>query len=276
MLKRLGGLFIGVVVSAGSNFGQDAAVSGSSSKSEDPFVDEGRDSQLTEIASKRVEQKTAGVEVRIEIFDLPTLRMIQLLDEKMSAEQLRKDVLDLVVKEEGQVVEVVLVHTEAGLSATVEGICETIYPTEYEPPGGFPNLRKMQAEAKALVEEGSSDEKLSPLEAFVDQLAGDATPTAFETRNLGTTVEVLVKSVVEEKGVWDISLSPEIVAFVGERSWMGGTVKMPIFTCWRTNQSFRMLDGEWMLASTCAIGSLQSGTDSSHKRLMFLKVEQTK
>ena len=200
--------------------------------------------------------------------------MIQLLDEKVSAEQLRKDVLELMVKEEGQVVETVLVRTEAGLSTTVEAICETIYATEYEPSGGLSNLRKMKAEAKAVVEEGSSDEKLSSSETFVDQHAGDAIPSAFETRNVGTVIEVLVKSVKEEKGVWDVSLSPEIVTFAGEQSWMGGAVKIPIFTCWRTNQSFRMLDGEWMLASTCAIGDLKNGTDPSHKRLMFLKVEQ--
>ncbi len=62
-LRVFGGMLVGIVVSAGPNFGQDAAVSGSSSKSEDPFADEGRYSQLTEIASKRAEQKTAGVEV---------------------------------------------------------------------------------------------------------------------------------------------------------------------------------------------------------------------
>ena len=41
-LRVFGGMLVGIVVSAGPNFGQDAAVSGSSSKSEDPFADEGR------------------------------------------------------------------------------------------------------------------------------------------------------------------------------------------------------------------------------------------
>ena len=172
-------------------------------------------------------------------------------------------------------------RTEAGLTATTEGICETIYPTEYEPPGSFADLAKMQEEARALSEQEDQedqedDEGKSPLQAFVDQFAGDATPTAFETRNLGTTVEILVKSVDAQKGTWDVALAPEIVTFVGERSWMAGSVEMPIFTSWRVNQSFRISDGEWILATTGAIGDKERGADPTEKRLLFLKVEQVR
>ena len=88
-------------------------------------------------------------------------------------------------------------------------------------------------------------------------------------------MEFLVKSVEAQKGTWDIALAPEIVRLVGEHSWMAGAVEMPIFTSWRMNQSFRIPNGKWVLASTGAIGEKESGTNPDEKRLMFLKVEQS-
>lgn len=262
-----------LAVLTGWSFGQDAAVS-EVAGSDDPFASGGL--QLSDdISPERAGQETAGIEVRIEVFDLPVIKVIELLDARESDGQLRENVLSEIKGKRGKVVEVIQARTEAGLAAVVEGICETIYPTEYEPPSSFPDLVKMEKEAQAL-SEGNEDDEPTLLEAFVDQIATDATPTAFETRNLGSTVEFLVKSVEAQKKTWDVALAPEIVRFVGERSWMAGAVEMPIFTSWRVSQSFRIPNGEWVLASTGAIGGKESGTNPDEKRLMFLKVEQVR
>ena len=257
------------------SFGQDAA-SSPPQESNDPFASDSGLGGSHEIAPERAEQITAGIEVRMEIFDLPTLKVIQLLDERESDSQLRQDVLNEVQAERGKIIEVTQIRTEAGLAATVEGICETIYPTEYEPPESLVNLQKIQEEAQNLSRNKNGNEELSPLEAFVNQLAADATPTAFETRNLGATTEVLVKSVEAQEETWDIAIATEFVTHVGEKTWMAGTVEMPLFTTWRVNQSFRIPDKEWVLASIGAIGDREQGANQKEKRLLFLQVSQVR
>jgi general secretion pathway protein D len=141
--------------------------------------------------------------------------------------------------------------TRSGQSSKIEIIREFIYPTEYEPPqipqsmglgtgGGFP---------------------ITP-----------SSPTAFETRNVGITLEVL-PVVDANKRFVDITLNPSLSDFDGfvnygspinsiVTSALGGsqtveltrnTILMPIFSVQRLATQLSVADG-----ATIVLGGLKS------------------
>ena len=138
--------------------------------------------------------------------------------------------------------------TRSGQASTISIIREFIYPTEYEPP-----------ELPTQVGSGGG----SPVTP--------ATPTAFEKRDVGITLEVL-PVVGAEKRFVDISINPSFVEFDGfvnygspistyADSLLGGasveltknSILMPIFSTQKTSTQLTVADG-----STIAIGGLLS------------------
>ncbi|MGB6222558.1 Amuc_1098 family type IV pilus outer membrane protein [Haloferula sp.] len=96
------------------------------------------------------------------------------------------------------------VTARSGEKATIEIIREFIYPTEYEPPelpnsvgGGF------GGGGGGLVGGGSQSFPVTP-----------ATPTSFETRNTGVTLEI-APNIGANNFVIDLNFAPEIVEFEG-------------------------------------------------------------
>ena len=110
---------------------------------------------------------------------------------------LRNQAQKWIKENKATVIESVLVSGRSGQRAKVESVDEYIYPTEYDPPE-IPNEVTLQNGAKA------------PVTA--------ATPTAFETRNLGHTLEVDPVLGADDYTV-DINLAPEIVELEGIEKW---------------------------------------------------------
>ncbi len=154
------------------------------------------------------------------------------------------------------------VTAKSGQKATIEIIREFIYPTEYEPPelpnsvgqtnGGFSN---------GLVGGGGGGGSFP---------VTPATPTAFETRNTGITLEI-EPTISENDFVIDLRFVPEIVEFEGFINYgspiqapstdaLGNPVtsivtenriEMPVFSTRRVNTSLTIYDGY-----TVAVGGL--------------------
>lgn len=150
--------------------------------------------------------------------------------------------------------------SRSGERATIEIIREFIYPTEYEPP-----------ELPQSVGVGGG------IDGGAGQAAGGnifpvtpATPTAFETRNTGVTLEV--EPILGEDGYTiDLTFKPEIVEFEGFINYGSpiqspGTdalgnpitititenrIEMPVFSTRRVNTSLTIYDGH-----TVAVGGL--------------------
>ncbi|MEP4078509.1 Amuc_1098 family type IV pilus outer membrane protein [Haloferula sp.] len=96
------------------------------------------------------------------------------------------------------------VTARSGEKATIEIIREFIYPTEYEPPelpnsvgGGF------GGGGGGLIGGGAQSFPVTP-----------ATPTSFETRNTGVTLEI-APNIGANNFVIDLNFAPEIVEFEG-------------------------------------------------------------
>ncbi len=148
------------------------------------------------------------------------------------------------------------ITARSGQKATIEVIREFIYPTEYEPPelpqgGGGGNNGGVGGQAAALI-------------------ATPATPTAFETKNLGVTLEI-EPTIGENDFVIDLRFLPEIVEFEGfinygspilspGRDIFGNAVssvitenriEMPVFSKRSVNTSLTIYDGY-----TVAVGGL--------------------
>ena len=108
------------------------------------------------------------------------------------------------------------VTTKSGRKAIVRVAREFPYPTEFNAPEPPPPTT------------GSGDEVGPPPGSFVSQgVVTPSTPTAFETRNLGVTLEV--EPIIGPDGYTiDLNLSPEVVEFDGFINY-GSTINGPIF-----------------------------------------------
>lgn len=127
----------------------------------------------------------------------------------------------------------------SGEKFTTEAIVEQIYPTEYEPPE-LPNQIGLGVTMRSN-KEGSDIPDLQQLEeappvAAVEGLSTPATPTAFETRNEGITVE-LAPTLSASSDIVDLNIAPEHVTHVGESRFGQGLAEtsMPLFETSRIN-----------------------------------------
>lgn len=93
-----------------------------------------------------------------------------------------------------------------------ESILETIYPTEYEPPE-IPNSVTIAPATPPAAPAPSDSIDKERLKDWVTP----ATPTAFETRNLGITVEVAPITHAETDFI-TLNIAPEWVRLVGRSS----------------------------------------------------------
>ncbi len=151
------------------------------------------------------------------------------------------------------------VTAKSGQKATIEIIREFIYPTEYEPPE-LPNSVG-QTSGASIIGGGSSGGSFP---------VTPATPTAFETRNTGITLEI-EPTIGENDFVIDLRFVPEIVEFEGFINYgspiqTAGTdvlgnstvtvvtenrIEMPVFSVRRVNTALTIYDGY-----TVAVGGL--------------------
>lgn len=148
--------------------------------------------------------------------------------------------------------------SRSGERATIEIIREFIYPTEYEPP----ELPNSVGTSSGINGDGQSGGSIFPVTP--------ATPTAFETRNTGVTLEV--EPILGEDGYTiDLAFKPEIVEFEGFINYgspiqspatdaLGNSItltitenriEMPVFSTRRVNTSLTIYDGH-----TVAVGGL--------------------
>jgi len=143
------------------------------------------------------------------------------------------------------------VVTRSGQQTSVAVIREFIYPTEYEPPQIPTTVGSTQA---GQIGSGRSQSPVTP-----------ATPTAFQKKDVGITLEVLPVADSDKRYV-DVTLNPQIIDFDGFVNYgtpintqEGGqailltqnAILMPVFSAERLNTQLTVADG-----ATIAIGGL--------------------
>lgn len=206
------------------------------------------------------------IQVQVEYIELSheLLTKLLFLAEPKSADAtpLRKQLQELVAKNEAKVMETQIVVCKSGQKATTESLHEFIYPTEYDPP------LKEKPEDKLKAQTGGSFPSNPP------------TPTAFDTRNVGPTLEV-EPILSEDNRIIDLRLVPEISWHTGDTIWqetkdtLGNVskVKMPDFYVIRANTAVTCLGGQYTLISVQSPKDAKGDADMTRKVVVLVKCD---
>lgn len=223
----------------------------------DPFDPLGKEVDMPQLVRVQVEFVETSHETLTRLMAEPR--------ESSDDTELRKELAGLVEKDEARVVETMMCITRSGEKATVESIEEFIYPTEYE-PAELPNT--------ITVPDDGTD-----TEVWVKGVATGPTPTAFETRNLGSTLEIAPVLGMSGK-IIDLSFAPEIVYHVKNETWVEwkdirgeAPIQMPIMYSLRLNTAVTLLDGQTLMAAALSPRGEDGFPDFSRKIMVFVRCD---
>lgn len=181
--------------------------------------------------------------------------------------ELRQQVAQLIKDGKATVMETLLCTTRSGQKATTESVEEFIYPTEYEPATLPTNIPAKDEEVLGKVSGKRPDPATGP------------TPTAFDTRNVGSTLEIEPKLSNDHKTI-DLRFIPEIVYHVGNEVWAewkgehgNSPVQMPTFYTLRLNTAVTLTEGHFMLAAALSPKSKEGIPDLTRKLMVFVKAD---
>ncbi|GAA5496954.1 hypothetical protein Rhal01_03142 [Rubritalea halochordaticola] len=209
------------------------------------------------------------IQMQVEYIEVPQATVLELMyGEKKSADdsKLRAELQKMLKEGKATMMESQMVVSRSGEKATSESIREYIYPTEYE-PSEVPN--KVDANGEETGE-------------GLRSLATPPTPTAFETRNLGSTLEV--EPILSEDGFTvDVRFAPELVWHVKNEVWAewrddrgNADIKMPVMYTMRVNTGLTVTTGRYHLACTMSPKDKDGFPDPTRKVMMFVKADVLK
>lgn len=204
------------------------------------------------------------IRVQVEHIELSHKDLTRLMMEDSAvtadAKALRMKVQELVEKDGAKVIDTQIVLGRSGQKQTSESRQEFIYPAEYEPPG-------------------SEDiaEKLAKLGALPFNLAS---PTAFETRNLGSSLESEPTLGSDDK-IIDLRLLTELEWHTGNTVWnevkdtQGNAYKvtMPDFYSLITTTHITCISGQYVLVGALSPKNSEGKLDADRKVMVFLKCD---
>lgn len=208
------------------------------------------------------------VQVQVEFVDMSHEALTKLLflakPDTSDATDLRKQVQDMVSKNEAKVLETQIVIARTGQKASSESIHEFIYPTEYEPPK-FPD-------------HAGSDAGNAPKNP--PEWSPGPTPTAYETRNLGGSLEI-EPTIDNDNRYIDLRFIPELLWHTGDVTWHEGKdphgnpfkVAMPDIYTLRLNTALTCISGQYTLAGVVSPKDAKGETDMTRKVMVFVKCD---
>lgn len=205
------------------------------------------------------------IRVQVEHIDLPHKELTRLLMQDKSttadATALRMAVQKLADEDIAKVIDTQIVVGKSGQKSTVDSHLEFIYPTEYNPPG--------------------SDHNLVDSAAMIPSFPHNpATPVAFETRNLGSSLESEPTLGPDEKLI-ALRFISEIDSYSGNTVWSenkdakGNFIKvaMPNFYVMRTNTGIDCIVGQYVLAAVVSPKNADGQLDPERKVMVFVKCD---
>jgi hypothetical protein len=202
------------------------------------------------------------IRVQLEFVEMAHKDLTRLLMEdkveSSDATALRMKVQAMVDKDEAKVIETQIAVGRSGQKQTAESIHEVIYPTEYEPPSFD------EKKLKKLLNSGFP--------------ANPATPTAFETKNVGSTLET-EPTLGENDRIIDLRFLPELIWHTGNTLWneqkdeLGNVFKvtMPDFYKMSINTSITCIAGQYVMVGALSPRDAQGEVDPDRKVMVFVK-----
>ena len=207
-----------------------------------------------------------------EDFSLPLAMAAALQREQLTDATLYEKVLAAVGKDSVRQETFAVLRVRSAQKATNESITEMIYPTE------FSEARLSNA---VTLGTGSKEDPTTVL-AVPGPVAiarTPATPTAFDTRNVGFTFEV-EPTLSADGNFVEMRMVPEHVTFVGRVSWGQefSTAEMPTFETQRLNMAFTAkLNAPYLLGTmNRPLGSKQDPDSANRVWFAFVTTKLTK
>lgn len=210
------------------------------------------------------------IRVQVEFVELAHEQLTELMlgkEHPANEAALREQVAKLVKDGKATILETMMCLARTGQRATTESIEEFIYPTEYEP-----------AEAPGTVEIKGDAEGEAAKKIRRDSAIGP-TPTAFETRNLGATLEI-EPTLSSDGKIIDLRFVPEIVYHVGNQVWAewkgehgNSPIQMPTMYSLRLNTSVTLIDGRPMLVAALSPKGADGFPDFKRKLMVFVRAD---
>lgn len=212
------------------------------------------------------------IRVQVEYVEMPHAALTDLLMETDATESdatvLRQRVQEMVKKGEAKVLETMVATSRSGEQQTTESIQEMTYATEYE-PAEVVNQVNLPDKPEGLTE--------ADLRAL-DGMITPATPVSFETRNVGSTLEIEPRLGANRK-IIDLRIAPNLVWFTGNTVWQerkdrsgnNSKIQMPVFYSLRFTGFLTLVDGKPVLAAVNSPRDEAGKVDMDRKVLTFVK-----
>ncbi len=215
------------------------------------------------------------IQVTVEYIEVTQEEATRLLyKEKLGKDgtKLRAELQTMMESGRAKPFETLMASCKAQQKATSESIREVIYPTEYEPAQLPTNV--------------GIDKQTSPTPEMIKVLSSlvtPETPTAFETRNTGGTVE-LEAVLADDKKTIQLRLIPELVIDTGVKKFNARKdaqgdelcVEMPLFYAIRFNMAADLMDGAPQLLSLQTPPGPDGAPDRSRKLMVIVTAEAVK
>lgn len=186
--------------------------------------------------------KSQQVRVSVQYVELPHADLTSLLADSPGNAALHAEAMEMVRGKKARIVETCIGVCQSGGKATIESFREEIYPTEVTPP-----------ELPCSI--GNSPPVTGLTLPEVNYSPKHRSYTAFETRNIGTMLE-MDAHVSEGERLVDLRLVPEFVnrmrletmtEYKDERG--DASIRMPIYETWRANTQLTLRAGQFSLVS---------------------------
>ncbi len=180
----------------------------------------------------------------------------------------RREVQTWLKAGDAKLVETQIISARSGQRAKAEAIHEHIYPTEFDPP-----LGQVPQKKNAKDKDGEGREMTTDLEMKIIP----PTPTAFETRNVGSTLEV--DPVLGADGTVDLNLAPELVQQAANTKHVtvaGDTemsVELPHFQTSKFTTQVQLNPGTYALLGTSRLGQPKLENAKDPILLTFVRVD---
>jgi hypothetical protein len=211
------------------------------------------------------------IRVQAEFIEMPHATLTRLLQkprESSSDSDLRAELDALLEKGEARILETMLCTTRSGQKATSGAVREYIYPTEYE-PAELPSTIRIDDSGEQLASDGTD-------------FATGPTPTAFETRNLGSMFEITPILGANDRLI-DLEFAPEIVYHVENETWSewkdkrgDASVRMPVFYVLRINTDVTLVAGQTLLVGAVSPKNEEGVPDMDRKVMIFVRADVLK
>lgn len=201
------------------------------------------------------------IRVYTQFVQIPHERMTEVMGSEAAKTQrgLYSAVRALVKEKKASILESCIGVTRPGGKMTVESLMEYIYPSEYNPPGF------------GIV--------VMPLVRRVGPPLRPETPSAFETRSVGVTLEIEPNLGANEK-IIDLRFAPELVhllridTFREHRDrWGRADLRRPVFEAIRTSTGVTLAAGEFTFVGSLTPALKTGGADPENRLMLFVRAD---